>query len=280
MGTSQSSNGAPSGVSLVPPWVPALDLPDNVPSEDESENQDDQKDQVSTPSEKTMPPQLAPIARFGSARRNVGEYAHSGSSKHMRQGLGHYIHRGLGGSSTAVRRFGGTIRTAVALNRTFLAFSEGKSFKGLDPKILSSRSAREVLDAIVETVRPVEGNLDAEASREAISKSLSELLSRFPEADLLNLTEDQRLFAIQQYIALDVLNRFQLDIGKTIQEKAPSALVTMQRIHDIRNFIIEQVAASFRKIQNNREFFSSHGIEQIVQSALRDTFEVFEEYVQ
>jgi hypothetical protein len=279
MGTSQSSNGASSGVPLVPPWVPPLDLPDNITGEDESVNQDDQQDQGSTPSKQMIPPQLAPIARFGSARRNIGEYAHGGSSKHMRQGLGHYIHKGLGGSSTAVRRFGGTIRAAGDLNRTFLAFSEGKLFKGLDPKILSSRSAREVLDAIVETVRPVDGNLDAEASRDAISKSLSELLSRFPDADILNLTEEQRLFAIQQYIALDVFNRFQLDLGKTIQEKAPSALVAMQRIHDIRNFVIEQIAASFRKIQNNREYFSSHGIEQIVQSALKDTFEVFEEYV-
>jgi len=279
MGTSQSSNGAPSGVPLVPPWVTDPVLPDNEPISDDSENPEDKDDAVSPPQHPSTPVQIAPLARFGSARRNIGEYARSGSSNNLRKGLGHYISKGLGGSGTAVRRFGGTIRTASALNSTFAAFSEGKSFNRLDPKILSGRNAREVLDAVVEAVRPVDGTLDTESSRDAISKSLSELLSRFPDADLLNLTEEQRNFAIQQYVALDVFNRFQLDIGKTIQEKAPSIAIAIQRIHDIKNFIVQQIAASFRKIQDQRESLNVQRIERIVGSALKDTFEVFEDYI-
>ena len=48
------------------------------------------------------------------------------------------------------------------------------------------------MDAIVEAVRPADGTQDAEANRAAIKDALSELLTMFPDADLLNLTEDQR----------------------------------------------------------------------------------------
>ena len=54
---------------------------------------------------------------------------------------------------------------------------------------------------------------DAEASRAAIKNALSELLTMFPEADLLKLSEDQRAFAIERFVAIDVYRRFQLDLA-------------------------------------------------------------------
>src|SRR5438876_896952 len=106
MGTSASSQGAPSGVPLVPPWVP--DVPSGNGDDDGDEEQAPHQQQTVT----APPVPIAPRARFGPARTNLGEYASSGSSDAMRRGLGHYIGRGLGGARVATRRFGGTASTA------------------------------------------------------------------------------------------------------------------------------------------------------------------------
>src|SRR5205814_448199 len=90
----------------------------------------------------------------------------------------------------------------------------------LDPVLLAGRSAREVMDAIVEAVRPADGTQDAEACRSAIKDALSELLTRFQQADLLVLTPEQRAFVIERFVAIDVYRRFVLDVGKAIQDKA------------------------------------------------------------
>jgi len=83
------------------------------------------------------------------------------------------------------------------------------------------------MDAIVDAVQPSSGTQDAEASRSAISESLSELLQRFPEADLLELTDEQREYVIERYVGLDVFQRFALDLGKDIQEKAPTPKIAL-----------------------------------------------------
>jgi hypothetical protein len=93
------------------------------------------------------------------------------------------------------------------------------------------------MDAVVEAVRPADGTQDAESSRAAIKESLSELLTVFPDADLLNLTDDQRGAAIERFVAIDVYRRAVLDIGKTIQEKAPTASVGLSRLKEVKDYI-------------------------------------------
>ena len=214
MGTSSSSSGSPSGAPMVPPWVP-----DAVPPPSDGPGDDD----AAPPPAQPVP--IAPRARFGAARTRLGSFADTGSHDDMRRGVGHYARKGLGGGATAVRRLGGTARTAGMLFGSLSAAAAGQgsgSRNQLDPAVLVGRSADEVMSAVVEAVRPVDGTQDGEASRAAIGKALSELLTQFPDADLLNLSEGQRLLATERFIAWDVFNRFELDLGKTIQEKAPS----------------------------------------------------------
>ena len=53
--------------------------------------------------------------------------------------------------------------------------------------------------------------------------------ARFIGVSLLDLTDEQREFAIERYIALDVFQRFALDLGKVIQDKAPSPRTALAR---------------------------------------------------
>jgi hypothetical protein len=138
----------------------------------------------------------------------------------MRQGLSHYVRTSYRGAGNATRRHGGTIKTAAALYNALSPSASGGE-QILDRARLEGRSAEEVTNAVVEAIRPVDGTQDAEASRASIQNALSDLLQQFPEANLLELTEEQRIFAVERYLALDVFRRFELDLGVTIQEKAP-----------------------------------------------------------
>lgn len=200
----------------------------------------------------------------------------------MRRGVGHYVSKGLGGSSSAARRFGGTAQTAGALYGALSSTAAGQpSAAGspLDPGLLTGRSAADVMDAVIEAVRPVDGTQDAEASRAAIRDGLSGLLDRFPDADLLNLTEDERLFVIERYMAVDVYNRVILDVGTSVQDKAPSPSAALSRMREIKDYIRETIAARFRALRTAAAALSARVVAGIATQALKAAFEVFEEYV-
>ena len=301
MGTSQSSGGPPPGVPMVPPWVPDPPdyesppddepppdgelPPDGSPSPEEDDAADGPADQPATSNVGVQSPPIpiAPLRRFGGARQSLGSFARTGEASNLRRGLGHYIRSGYGGSGTAARRFGGTASTAGALYGALSAVAAGQPAapgSPLDPALLSGRSAREIMDAVGEAVRPVDGTQDTEAARASIREALSDLLTRFPNADLINLNDEQRVFAVERYVALDVFRRFALDLGKTIQEKAPTAVAALSRLKQVREYAKETVAAAFRKLRAAGRTITTGRVGRLVRDALRETFEVFEGYAE
>ncbi len=271
---------------MVPPWVPdpsPLPPPDGAkPPQPNPDGQGVETPVQASPGTQLTPPvPIAPAARFGGARRNLGSFARGGSSDDMRRGLGHYVRSGYGGARTATRRFGGTASTAGALYGALSALAQGQRAgpgNQLDPAILRGRSAREVIDAVVETLRPIDGTQDAEASRAAMKDSLSELLTAFPDADFLNLSEEQCTLAVERYLAHDIYRRFFLDLGKTIQDKAPSAVAAMARLKEVKNYIKQTVAAAFRKLAAAGNPLTRSKVNNVVTTALHETFQVFEGY--
>jgi hypothetical protein len=294
MGTSASSKGPGGGVPLVPPWVPPLPPmppPPPVPQQDGHEAEGGNGQNASAPPSPSpqQPTQIqlspmAPTGRFRGTRLNFGKFSSGGgggSGRHMQRGLRDYIRKGYGGRQNAVRRFGGTASTAGSLYGALSSVAAGQPAapgSPLDRALLAGRSAREVMDAIVEAVRPADGTQDAEAGRRAIKDALSELLTMFPDADLLNLTEDQRATAIERYVAIDVYQRAMLDIGKAIQAKAPTATVALSRLKDVKDYIKQTVAAAFRKLRSAGHWVTTGHVSHLVRAALDETFRVFEEY--
>lgn len=278
MGTSQSSRGAGAGVPMVPPWV------DNPSSEAPTGDQPPVDGEVpAAPAVAPQPAPNAPDRRWAGVSRSLGDYAKTGDSGAMRRGFGHFVRSGYGGSKTATRRMGGTAATAGALAGVLAGLASGQPgalASPLDPALLAGRSSDEIMDALVEAVRPVDGTQDAEASRAAIRDALSELLTRFPNADLLNLTPEQRDLAIERFTAHDVFRRFDLDVGQTIREKAPSAVTALSRLKQARDYVKETVAAAFRKLRDAGRTLTAGRISEVVRAALCETFEVFEGYAE
>ena len=149
----------------------------------------------------------------------------------------------------------------------------------LDLALQEAQSAEEIIGAVVEAVRPVDGTQDAEVERAAIGDALSDLLSRYPEADLSRLDPDQRVLAVERFVAITVFSRFVLDVGQTIHERAPNAVTAVRRLDEVLDYVDETVAASFRGLRVAGRTLDSGRIDQIVQAALVETFEVFEAYM-
>lgn len=291
MGTSQSSGGPGGGVPMVPSWTPdppAADPPAAAPPMDGDEGAPGDPYGSAPPPPAPLPPApravpIAPPARFAGTRRSIGDFARTGDERDMRRSLGHYVRTGYGGASVTTQRFGSTAATAGALGGALASVASGQAAatgSPLDPALLAGRSVNEVMDAVVEAVRPVDGTQDAEAERAAIRDALSDLLTRFPEADFLNLDPDQRGFAIERFTAIDVFRRFELDVGKAIVEKAPSAAAALARLKQVRDYVKQTVAASFRKLREAGRTLTAGRIGQVVRDALKDTFDVFEGYAE
>lgn len=271
MGTSQSSKGPGSSVSLVPPW--ADDVPPQIEGFDGDSSAEDEQ-----PAE--LPPApLAPPRRFRDARRSLGRFAGTGSRRDLERALAHYVGHGYGGGSTMARRLGATSTNASRLNRVLVSGTRPDGTALRDETLATGTNADVVMDAIVEAVRPVDGTQDSEASRKAMRDALSDLLDRYPTADLLALNDAQRQFVIERYAALDVYGRFCLDLQKSLMNKAPDAATALNRLKQIRAFITEHVAASFRSIREKGFPATTHSITRLTKEALRETFGVFEEYL-
>lgn len=266
---------------MVPPWVPDPPPPPPVPPEAEPEPPQEPGSEQAT--EPTVPIDLsgsiptAPAGRFRAANINLAAYARNSDRSAMRRGVGQYFSQGYGGSGTAVRRFAGTARTADAL---YAALSGGAAALGIpEANVSAGNSAQEVMDAVTEAVRPVDGTQDTESSRAAIQDALAETLTQFPDADLANLSEEQKEVAVERYVASDVYRRFSLDVGRTVITKAPNAVAGASRLKEIREYVRETVSAAFRKIRTAGQRLGAGRVASIVRSALGEAIQVFEGYL-
>ncbi len=281
MGTSGSSTGSPSGTPLVPPWVSdpsIIDDPENTPADSTGDN--DEIDQE--PNTHVLPSPLAPAARFRGARLNFGNYGKSGDERSLRRGLGHYIRTGYGGTTSATKRFSGTARTASTIFNTLSALAtNAPSLAGttLDPGILEGRTARQIVGAIIASIRPSDGTQDTESSRVATNNAFSDLLNKYPEADLLDLSLEQRLNVMEFFIGYDIFNRVCLDVENTIKNKSPNASVAQQRLKDMKQYIKSEIARVFRDEQATHTQWDSKTVQGFVRDVITKTLKVFEDYL-
>ena len=81
--------------------------------------------------------------------------------------------------------------------------------------------------------------------------------------------------------SLDVYNLFRLDIGKTLQDKAPSPREALSRLKDVKDYITEAVSARFRALTGMSQQLPLTGkkIADLARQTLQQTLQVFEEYV-
>jgi hypothetical protein len=255
----------------VPPWA------DSLPAESDDANQQDADeggtDVVTEAAEIALP------RRFRDARVALGRFTQTGDGRQLQRSLGHYVANGYGGANRATRRMAATTRTAGRLNDVLSQLSGVDGIAALDAALASAADTDTIMDAIVQATRPVDGTLDTETTQRSIYNALADLLVEFPDADLLALEESQRWFVIERYVVFDVFDLFCRDMMRTIMAKAADHLTGLARLDQIRSYIREVVAASFRSTRERRQAPASSTVARFVRDALADTFAVFEGYL-
>lgn len=229
-----------------------------------------------------MPPPLAPPARFRAARTSLGHFARNGSRDDLKRALGHYTSSGLGGSAQATKRMAGTAVTASRLYGTLSALSVGAALPSdvtIDTAALTGRPAREIADEIARALQPPDGTQDAEASRDAIARSLSELIAADPDVDMLALTPEQIDLVTQTYVGEDICHRIDLDIGKTVLDKAPTMAEGQKRLEDMKAYIRQEVALIFRTRADRGQRMTRQNAASLAAGVIQSTFAIFEEYL-
>ena len=300
MGTSQSSKGSPSGTPMVPPWVPPVpqnfepnvDLPMEVvspqagapqePSPDQEQPSGDEQE-VNQGEMATGPIPIAPRGRFNASRRHISDFAKTGSVNSLQKGLKHYAKKGVGGGKIAAKRLAGTSKTAGTLFHALSGLAsqaQGQApvLNKLDKNQLQGKPAREIINKIVEALSPTDGTQDSEARKRSIDNSLSDLLEKFPDADLCNLNVEQIEFSVEAFAIEDIIRRFELDLQQTILEKAPGVIEASKRVKEAKDFIREVAKDAFKSLKTKSGVFNEANVSRIISSAIELTFDVFGSY--
>jgi hypothetical protein len=176
----------------------------------------------------------------------------------------------------------GTSRTAGRLHGVLDALRTGEALPpdvAIDPATLAGRDAREIGDAIAEAIQPSDGTLDAEASRDAIAQAISDLVEQTPGVDLTALAPEQIEFVVEGYVAYDLSHRIELDVGLAVQDKAPDAAAAVSRIEDMKAYVKQCVAASFRSARDRGQRLTRTSAASIASAVLEETFRVFADWL-
>lgn len=278
MGTSTSSSGPRSNISLDPAWLDGLAGTGGGGGGggdgDGAQPQGDGNQPPAAPQ-----PQIAPARRYAGAKRNIGAFVRTGSHASLGRGIGQYSRSGMGGAGQAARRMRASTKGGAGLV-SFLqqvanrATPEARSW--VDALNATAPSVDAVVDAIVNAVVPPAGSVDEESIRDSMALALSELVALDPACNLLQMRPDDTWTLMQLYLGQEVCNRIRFDAGQFFESARLNPALAVQREIEMREFIRNEVGAQLRTLRAAQPNPTKQQLESIMQDALRLTFEVYE----
>lgn len=275
MGTSTSSTGPASGISMDPPWLDDINSGVTIPSDSSSEEETN----TSTEQPATQEPIIvAPPARFGTARKNLGEFARTGSQDSFKKAVGHYSKKGMGGATNVAKRMRASTSSVSGLV-SFLRDVKNSTLPDIRDwanKLMSkSPTANEVIDAIIDRVTSEGGIIDEESIKDSMANAMSDLLEQNPDLDLLNLGDDESWDLIESFLSHEASNRLQLDIGQSLERTlTPTEMV--QRTDEMREYLKAEISAQLQPYKSSDKHPEMSKLNAVIHQALESTFFVFE----
>ena len=277
MGTSTSSTGPASGISMDPPWLDDINSDTSVPTDSDSSSEQENETPTEQPSTQA-PVVLAPRARFGTARKNLAEFARSGSQDSFKKAVGHYSKKGMGGASNVAKRMRASTSSVSGLV-SFLRDVKNNilpDIKDWAQNLMSkSPSANEVIDAIIDRVTNEGGIIDEESIKDSMAHAMSDLLEQNPDIELLNLGDGESWDLIEGFLAYEASNRLQLDIGQLL-ERALTPIEMVQRVDEMRDYLKSEISAQLQQYKSSDKHPDISKLNAVIHLALESTFIVFE----
>lgn len=282
MGTSASSNGPGSGVSFDPPWLDDIETPtpgdgplpdDQIPSDADMDNGQPQ------PQPQPKPPGVAPRARFRAARRALGEFARTGNEDAFRRAVGHYSRTGMDGASRAANRMRTSTRSGASAFGVLQAARERTDpviNEWVDSLTAREASVQEVADEIVKRTTPSGGSQDEAACQHSMAQAMEDLLAKDPDVDLLNLDDDGIWGLMESFLGNEAFHRLSLDIGQVFESSSLSPRDSVTRMNEMRDYLKSELSARVEALRSGASHATSSELRSILQSALKNTFAVYE----
>jgi hypothetical protein len=271
MGTSTSSAGPKSGVSLDPPWlndvISDIGAGGSVPPGDPD------------PAIPQGAPGVAPPARYLEARKELGRYLKNGSTQHVANALGHYSSKGSGGARAAARRMRASTQAGAALFSFLGAISQRSSPQAaqwVDNLRATNPSSEDVIDAIVRELAPSGGSTDEESFRDSMALAFSNLVQDDPTVDPLNMREEDIWELLKGYLAAEVANRVCFDLGPIFESSKLDPTTAVLRERQMRLFIKNEIGAQLDLLRGTTTNPSRAQVDAISQDTLEMTFILYE----
>lgn len=272
MGTSTSSKGPGSSVSLDPPWlddiVGGIGSGSAVPLTGGT-----------VPASPAVPTGIAPPNRYGDARRAFGKFAKTGNTEQLRKAIGHYSSRGSGGAGASANRMRASTSAGAALFSFLDAVGQGttpEARQWVDNLRANNPSAEDVVDAIVRELAPPGGSADEESLRDSMDHALSELIKDDPSIDPLSMEVDNIWELMKGYLANEAGNRLCFDLGPIFENFQLDPRTAVQREREMRRFLKNEIGAHVELLRYTVANPSRSQLDSILQEALKMTFELFE----
>ncbi len=286
MGTSGSSTGPGPGVPFDPPWLDDIEMPtpgDAPPPDDQDGDQkpdDTHSDNGQPqPSPTPKPPDVAPPGRFRAARRALGEFARTGNKDAFKRAVGHYSRAGMGGARSAANRMRTSARTGASAFGVLQAAREGTNpaiNEWVDALTARDASAQEIADEIVKRTTPSGGSQDEESCRNSMDQAMADLLADDPDVDLLNLGDESIWGLIESFLGYEAFYRLSLDIGQVFESSSLSPRDSVARMKEMRDYLKAELSAQVEALRSDAAHATSAQLQSILQSALENTFAVYE----
>jgi len=277
MGTSTSSTGPASGISMDPPWLDDINSDVTVPTDSNSSSEQESETPTEQPTTQE-PAVLAPRARFGTARKNLGEFARTGSQDSFKKAAGHYSKKGMGGATNVAKRMRASTSSVSGLVSFLRDVKDSTipAIKDWAQNLMSkSPTANEVIDAIINRVTDEGGIIDEESIKDSMANAMSDLLEQNPTIELLNLGDDESWNLIEGFLAYEASSRLQLDIGQLL-ERTLTPLEMVQRIDEMRDYLKSEISAQLQPYKSSDKHPDIGKLNAVIQQALESTFIVFE----
>lgn len=267
MGTSASSTGPASGISMDPPWLDDINSDTNV---DTAEDND-------TPnSNETV--EIAPRARFRSARKNFNDFARTGSQDSFKKAAGYYSKNGMGGASNVSKRMRASTKSVAGLV-SFLRDVKNNVLSDIrewaENLISKSPTINEVRDAIIDRVTNEGGVLDEESIKNSMADSISDLYEENPDLNLFNLSDDEIWDLVENFLSYEASNRLQIDIGQSFESKI-TPVEMVQRTEEMHEYLKAEISNQLQRYKSADKHPDINKLDAIMRQALENTFLVFE----
>lgn len=282
MGTSTSSSGPGPRVLFDPPWLdqigdeqPDTETPELGPADGESEGGDVPLQQPIT--EKPM--SVAPDRRFVNARRQLNNFARTGSRESLGKAIGHYSRTGMGGAGKLAHRMRVSTKSAANL-MSFLQTVREDSDLSISQWVNSltgqNVAAQNVIDEIIRHVTSAGGSREEESCRDSMDQAMAELLTVQPDIELLNMNDTDIWTVVELFLGNEAWNRLYADIGQKFESAELSLLEAVNRMKEMREYLMAEVSAQMYSLRSANPNPNSKDLESLMQEALKNTFLVYE----